>query len=255
MLVGFAPVLTAGKVDLTSALNAGGRSGTETKRERSFRNALVVAEITITLVLAFSSGLLLRSLISRAKLESRIRPRATCLRSSLVLPGIELSESRRPFRISTTGCCRIFATLPGAHCSRRRELSSSRGRLRRLVVFGSRRSRTSQRTTCRCRYSTSQIPDTSKPWASLCAKAACSQPPIAQAPAVAIVNEILARQWFPKESAVGHQIKYGGPYMPGPTIRNCRSGRQRQPGRPGRGAVCPKCTSRLRSGPARPWSP
>ena len=39
VVVGLAPVLTAGRVDLTSALNAGGRSGTDTKRERSFRNA------------------------------------------------------------------------------------------------------------------------------------------------------------------------------------------------------------------------
>src|SRR5258708_26788004 len=37
------------------------------------------------------------------------------------------------------------------------------------------------------------------------------------APLVAIVNETLARRWWPKQSAVGHSIKVGGPYMPGPT--------------------------------------
>src|SRR5260370_29895380 len=37
------------------------------------------------------------------------------------------------------------------------------------------------------------------------------------APMVVVVNEALARSWWPKETAVGHSIKVGGPYMPGPT--------------------------------------
>jgi len=40
----------------------------------------------------------------------------------------------------------------------------------------------------------------------------------ASAPLVAIVNETVARQWFPRQSAVGHVIKFGGPYMPGATF-------------------------------------
>jgi predicted lysophospholipase L1 biosynthesis ABC-type transport system permease subunit len=31
-----------------------------------------------------------------------------------------------------------------------------------------------------------------------------------------MVNETLARKWWPKESAVGHRIKFGGPYREGP---------------------------------------
>src|SRR5260370_35830399 len=63
LLVAFAPIVTSGKIDLSSALNSGGRSGTDTRKQRSFRNALAVAAITITLVLAFSSGLVLRRLV------------------------------------------------------------------------------------------------------------------------------------------------------------------------------------------------
>ncbi|HEY2018075.1 MAG TPA: FtsX-like permease family protein, partial [Bryobacteraceae bacterium] len=37
-------------------------------------------------------------------------------------------------------------------------------------------------------------------------------------PKVAIVNETLARRWWPHESAVGHQIKFGGPYLEGPFL-------------------------------------
>jgi hypothetical protein len=38
----------------------------------------------------------------------------------------------------------------------------------------------------------------------------------ASSPKVAIVNEIFAKTWWPNESAVGHQIKIGGPYRAGP---------------------------------------
>ena len=65
LLSGIAPVFTARKVDLTLALREGSSgSGTGTRGHSTFRSALVVAEIAITLVLAFGSGLLLRSLIA-----------------------------------------------------------------------------------------------------------------------------------------------------------------------------------------------
>jgi putative ABC transport system permease protein len=37
----------------------------------------------------------------------------------------------------------------------------------------------------------------------------------ASEPKIAIVNETFARQWWPNEPAVGHQIKVGGPYQKG----------------------------------------
>jgi len=36
---------------------------------------------------------------------------------------------------------------------------------------------------------------------------------------VAVVNEAFARKWWRTESAVGHQIKYGGPYIDGATLQ------------------------------------
>src|SRR5260370_121801 len=85
LLVAFAPIVTSGKIDLSSALNSGGRSGTDTRKQRSFRNALVVAEITITLVLAFSSGLLLRSFIVARNMTPGFLPERL-LSPELVLP-------------------------------------------------------------------------------------------------------------------------------------------------------------------------
>jgi predicted permease len=63
LLAGLAPVLNAGKVDLTTALKEGSPTAGIGKRGQAFRSTLVIAEIAVTLILAFASGLLVRSLI------------------------------------------------------------------------------------------------------------------------------------------------------------------------------------------------
>ncbi len=62
LVVGLAPVFAAGKLDLVSALKDSSRGATGARSGQSLRNVLIVSEIAITLVLAFASGLLLRSL-------------------------------------------------------------------------------------------------------------------------------------------------------------------------------------------------
>jgi predicted permease len=64
LLAGFAPAFTAGKVDLTVTLKEGSAGSGLGRRGQAFRSALVIAEIAITLILAFASGLLVRSLIA-----------------------------------------------------------------------------------------------------------------------------------------------------------------------------------------------
>jgi len=63
LLAGLAPVLSTGKVDLTTALKEGSPTSGTCKGRQAFRNGLVIAEIAITLILAFASGLLVRSLV------------------------------------------------------------------------------------------------------------------------------------------------------------------------------------------------
>ncbi|HEY2545029.1 MAG TPA: ABC transporter permease [Candidatus Acidoferrum sp.] len=64
LLAGVAPVFSAGKVDLTIALKEGSPTAGVGKRGQAFRNTLVIAEIAVTLILAFASSLLIRSLIA-----------------------------------------------------------------------------------------------------------------------------------------------------------------------------------------------
>lgn len=64
LLAGAAPAFTAGNVDLAMALKEGAPTSGIGKRGQAFRNTLVVAEIAITLILAFASALLIRSLVA-----------------------------------------------------------------------------------------------------------------------------------------------------------------------------------------------
>jgi putative ABC transport system permease protein len=58
---GLGPALTTSRVDLATALRAGGRSGTGTRAQRRVRSALVVAEVALALVLAAATALLTES--------------------------------------------------------------------------------------------------------------------------------------------------------------------------------------------------
>jgi predicted permease len=217
LLVGFAPVLTAGKIDLTSALNAGGRSGTGTRRERSFRNALVVAEITITLVLAFSSGLLLRSLITAQYSNPGFVPEGL-LALELVLPESSYQNSQAVQNFYDR-LLEGLRTLPGAkdvaagYCP---PPSGDCGDWWYSILGGPVPAKGDVPLSLfniadPGYFKTMGIP--------LREGRTFTDADRAGAPLVAVVNEVIARQWFPRESAVGHIIKFGGPYMPGPTFQ------------------------------------
>jgi predicted permease len=88
LLAGLAPVLNAGKVDLTTALKEGSPTAGTGRRGQAFRSTLVIAEIAITLVLAFASGLLVRSLIAAQHADTGFDPQ------NLLAIELQLPESR-----------------------------------------------------------------------------------------------------------------------------------------------------------------
>jgi len=85
MIVGLAPVIASGNPDLTSALKEGARLSGVGRHRQSMRNILVIAEVALTFVLAFGSGLLLRSLIAAQNADPGYDPRRA-LSFSLALP-------------------------------------------------------------------------------------------------------------------------------------------------------------------------
>jgi putative ABC transport system permease protein len=63
ILIGLIPALASGKPELTEALKEGGRGATSGLRRNRLRNALVIAEVALALVLLVGASLLLKSFV------------------------------------------------------------------------------------------------------------------------------------------------------------------------------------------------
>jgi putative ABC transport system permease protein len=69
LLFGLIPALHATRAGLASSLNEGGRSGTETRVHTRLRDAFVVVETALAVVLLAGAGLMLRSLLGLARVD------------------------------------------------------------------------------------------------------------------------------------------------------------------------------------------
>ena len=214
LFTGIAPVFTAGRLDLVSALKDSSRSATGRGGQRS-RSALVVAEIAITLVLAFAAGLLLRNLVVAQTADPGFVPEHV-LAIELVLPS---ASYKSPPAIAGfyDRLERDVHGLPGVTAVGAVHCPPSAGDcgdwfysiLDRPAPQPAEVPIAFFNTADRDYFGAMHIP--------LQEGRAFNDTDRAAGSPVAIVNETFARKWWPKESAVGHRIKFGGPYREGPT--------------------------------------
>lgn len=217
LVAGLAPVVNAGRLDRTEALKEGSPSAGGGKRRYSLRSGLVVVEIAITLVLAFGCGLLLRSLVlaqtsypgfhpdgllalelqlppSRYKSDQAVRQFYARLMQDLRRePGVE-SVGAVNCPPSTGGCAKGWYSIADMPPPDRADVP--------LTLLSS---------VDPAYFHTMGIP--------LLAGRSFTDRDRDSGPGVVVVNEKLARHWWPAKPqlAVGHPIKFGGPYMEGST--------------------------------------
>ena len=214
LLVGLAPVFTAGKLDLVSALKDSSRGATGAKSGQSFRNVLIVAEIAITLMLAFASGLLLRSLNAAESSDPGFHPEGL-LALELVLPtsGYKSAEAQQNFYGQLIADLRGIpaVTAVGAvHCP------PSGGDCGDWFYSVLDRPAPARNEVPVALVNVADPAYFRTMGIALSQGRAFTEADQAKTQPVAIVNQTFARQWWPKESAVGRRIKSGGPYLEGP---------------------------------------
>jgi len=216
LFTGIAPVFAAGKADLVSALKDSSRSATGRGGQRS-RSVLVVAEIALTLVLAFAAGLLLRNLIAAQTADPGFVPDHV-LALELVLPSASYKSPPAIAGFYDT-LKRDLHALPGVTAVGAVSCPPSAGDCGDLFysVLDQPAPQPAEvpialfNTADRDYFGAMHIP--------LREGRAFNDADRPAAPRVAIVNETFARKWWPKESAVGRRIKSGGPYREGPTYQ------------------------------------
>ena len=74
VIFGLAPALNASKPNLNESLKEGGRTGSASSTQSRFRNALVISEVGLALVLLVCAGLLIRSLMRLADVSPGFNP-------------------------------------------------------------------------------------------------------------------------------------------------------------------------------------
>ncbi|HVN05815.1 MAG TPA: ABC transporter permease [Bryobacteraceae bacterium] len=213
LFTGIAPALAAGRLDLVSALKNSSRAAAGRAGHRS-RGMLVAAEVALTLVLAFAAGMLLRNLIAAQTGDPGFLPEHL-LALELMLPPASYRSPQAIAGFYDT-LEQNLRTLPGVTAVGAVNCPPSGGDcgdwfysvLDRPAPSPSEVPIALFNNADRDYFSTMHIPlregrafrDTGRP----------------PAPLAAIVNETFARKWWPRQSAIGQRIKFGGPYRGGP---------------------------------------
>jgi putative ABC transport system permease protein len=94
IVFGLAPALQASRLDVSSSLKEGGRTG-EGHRRTSARSLLLIGEVAVSLVLLVAAGLLIRSFVRLQEVRPGFNPH-NVLVACIALPGAKYKEEQRP---------------------------------------------------------------------------------------------------------------------------------------------------------------
>ena len=219
ILFGLIPALASAKPELTEALKEGGRGSTVGARRNRIRNSLVVAEIALALVLLVGAGLLMKSFVRLQNVnpgfnahnvltmeislpqvkypssgpnylggDSTISFFAEALRRIRQLPGVEASAGTTILPLSGTNGDSSFA-IEGADLN-----GKGPGPDEELRAITPDYFRVLQTPLGHGRF--------------------FNESDTAMSPAVAIINEALARKYWSNQDAVGKRITFSDPRKP-----------------------------------------
>jgi putative ABC transport system permease protein len=208
LIFGLVPALQASNPDLNESLKEGGRSSTTGVQGKQVRNALVIAEVAIALVLLIGAGLMIRSFLYLQKVNVGINP-DNLLTMRVQLSGTKYREGTAVSQFYQQLTERLEA-LPGV---------LSAGAISDIFL---------SQTPNSSNFSIEGRPDP-PPTERVEVPIDSVTPGLfktlgvqllrgrffvdrdtGEAPPVVIINETMARQFWPGEEALGKRLKYGG---------------------------------------------
>jgi putative ABC transport system permease protein len=207
LVFGLAPALRAAKAELTAALQEASASVTEGRRRRWLGGALVTSEVGMTLVLLVGAGLLINSLVRLLQVNPGFSPdRVIAFR--FALPTAKYPELHRHAAFFQQLIERV-QILPGVRSvgATRNLPLSSQSMTSPLFVEGrpatlsSRQAFVQFATVHPGYFRTLAIP--------LLQGRDFTERDTAKTPPVAIINDALARRFFPGENPIGRKLRTG----------------------------------------------
>lgn len=206
LLFGLVPALAASKPDVVRALKDETGAATQRGQRRRFnlRNALVVAQLAVSLVLLIAAGLFIRSLQQMQKVDPGFRTeKRLALSFNLEPEGYNETKGREFARQLVE---RVRA-LPGVQAATMANfLPLGFMKLTESAVIDGRVSPTVNAVAQRVGLDYFRTLGT-----PLVRGRDFTPQDAANAPAVAIINETLARRFFPNEDPIGKRVRIGDP--------------------------------------------
>jgi putative ABC transport system permease protein len=215
VVFGLAPALQLSKPNLNNALKEGGRQATSGSHR--LRGLLVISEVALSLMLLVSAGLLMRSFLQLLKTDPGFNP-DSLLTLNLVLPAAKYKEEPQRAAFYAELVRRVSA-LPAV---------DSAAAVSHLPLGGSNSSDDfliedlpepppGQEFDGRYRVCT---PDYFRTMGIAVVKGrAFTDQDKAGAPPVIIVNETLARKYWPNQDPIGKRMRFYGPIEKSPWIQ------------------------------------
>jgi predicted permease len=209
ILFGVATVLHAARFDLNSALKDTGR-GSLSRAKTRVRNALVVAQVGLALVLLVCAGLTAQGFRRLAAAYQGFDP-ANVLHSEIVLPKDSLSE---PTKIAAffRDLLRGTQSLPGvasAALVANPPGSNVDNESTYLTIEGRPAVRSTEAPSADLQVASPDYFQTLR--VRLIAGRFFSDADLASAPAVTVISQAMAARFWPEEDVVGHRIRLGAP--------------------------------------------
>jgi putative ABC transport system permease protein len=205
VVFGLAPAFQNSKVDLHDTLKEGGRSGRGTVR-RGVRNALVIAEMAFAVVLLIGAGLLIRSFVELQQVDPGFEPRGV-LAMQVSLPPNKYADRNARAAFQRRMLEQVRA-LPGVRSAATTttlpmsgwDQSGSFTIEGRTVEPGQNRPHGSRWMASEDYFQTMNVP---------LVRGRYFEARDAQgAPGVVVVDEALARKYWPGEDAVGKRVTF-----------------------------------------------
>ena len=207
VLFGIAPALASAKPELTEALKEGGRGASSGVRRNQLRNTLVVSEIALALVLLIGAGLLMKSFVHLQNVNPGFNPKNVTT-AELSLPLLKYPRGK-PVIDFYAEVLRQVQTLPGVQTAAFTNV---------LPLSGS-NTDNSFHIEGRNEMQTKVFPDEEVRsitpdyfrvlQTSLLRGRFFTEADNADAPGVVIVNQVMAKKYWPGEDAIGKRINFG----------------------------------------------
>jgi putative ABC transport system permease protein len=208
IIFGLIPALHSTNPNLTEALKEGGRSSTESVRGARLRNALVIAEIAIALVLLVGAGLMIKSFMRLQGVDPGFKPERI-LAVDLSLPAAKYKEPAQQVAFFDQLVGRVSQLPNVERVAATAALPFSGGAVLAFYVDGRPAPPPGREPDAEYRVVTPNYFETMG--ITLVRGSVFNEQHTSNAPGVAVINETLARKYFAGEDPIGKRINFGDP--------------------------------------------